>query len=41
MQTYINDTLQYLTYLTQKQDAEEKEDKFQESLRNARKGKRS
>lgn len=39
-QQYLNDTLTFLSYLITKQEAEEEEDKFQENLRKAKKGRR-
>lgn len=37
-QLYLTDTLMFLTYLIQKQEADEQEDKYQEMLRKAKKG---
>jgi hypothetical protein len=37
-QQYIQDTLTFLTYLIQKGEMEEQEDKFQETLRKAKRG---
>ena len=37
-QEYLADTLQFLTYSLEKAKAEEIEDKFQENLRKAKKG---
>ena len=37
-QQYIQDTLTFLTYLIQKGEMEEAEEKFQETLRKAKKG---
>jgi hypothetical protein len=38
-QQYLADVLTLLTFLTLKQEMEEKEDKFQENLRKAKRGK--
>ena len=37
-QLYLTDTLMFLTYLIQKQEADEQEDKYQEMLSKAKKG---
>lgn len=37
-QTYLMDTLQFLTYMIEKGKADEEEDKFQDQMRKARKG---
>ena len=37
-QEYLNDTLTFLTYLIQKSEMEEREDKFQDQLRRAKRG---
>lgn len=37
-QIYLSDFLQYMTYLIDKQQAEDEEDKYQEVLRKAKKG---
>lgn len=37
-QTYLSDFLQYMTYLIDKQQADDEEDKFQEQLRKAKRG---
>ena len=38
-QIYVNDFLQYLTYMIQKQEMQQDEDSFQEQLRKAKRGK--
>lgn len=37
-QEYLNDTLTFLTYLIQKSEMEEREDKYQDTLRRAKRG---
>ncbi len=37
-QVHLNDFLQYLTYMADKREVDEAEDKFQENLRKSRKG---
>lgn len=37
-QEYLNDTLTFLTYLIQKSEMEEQEDKFQEMRQKAKRG---
>lgn len=37
-QEYLNDTLTFLTYLIQKGEMEEREDKYQDTLRRAKRG---
>ena len=37
-QIYLNDYLQYLSYMIEKQQVDEEEDKYQEMIRKAKKG---
>lgn len=37
-QEYLTDTLTFLTYLIAKQEMEESEDRFQQTIRNAKRG---